>query len=97
MLILMKIPQIRKELSSYLLSEEGRISKQAIVKVGAALTFFGLLASREAAAHHVHQNHLIGSMDRGHIVISGVHQHYCDDDEVDRNDPNPQSLLTGIC
>lgn len=50
-----KIPRIKKKVSTYIRSEEGRISKQSLVSIGALLggaAIAGILAAKEVAAGH---------------------------------------------
>jgi len=50
------LPKIKKKISSFLLSEEGKISKQSLLSLGAfvsAAVIGGVLATKEAAAQHI--------------------------------------------
>lgn len=52
----MKIPKVKKKVSAFIRSEEGRISKQSLMAVGAFLggaALAGVLAAKEVAAGHV--------------------------------------------
>ena len=49
------LPKIKKKISSFLLSEEGRIPKQSLLSFGSILSaavIGGILATKEAAAAH---------------------------------------------
>lgn len=56
-----KIPQIKKKISSYLLEEDGRITKQSLLSLGAIMTGAALgmaISAKEANAHsHSHISH----------------------------------------
>ncbi|MBW2979908.1 hypothetical protein KY360_00645 [Candidatus Woesearchaeota archaeon] len=52
----MKIPQLKKKVNAFLIGEEGKISKESLLKVGALLSGAALgiaLASKKAYANHV--------------------------------------------
>jgi len=71
----MEFPKIRKKITSFLLSEEGKISKQSLLSLGAyvsAAVIGGVLATKEAAA--VHTNGLGVSYSSG--VAIGSHAHH---------------------
>ena len=44
------LPKIKKTIKSYLLEEEGKISKQSVLKIGAALAFSAGLVNSPAHA-----------------------------------------------
>jgi len=54
-----KIPQIKKDLWSFLNNEEGKIIKKNALKVGISVAILGLIADRAAAQHNNcwQQNH----------------------------------------
>jgi hypothetical protein len=49
----MKIPEIKKSIKDYTMSEDSKISKQAIITMGAVLgsAALGLMNSEDAVAH----------------------------------------------
>lgn len=47
-----RLPQLKKNIKDFLLSEEGKISKKDIAKVGLSLAAIGLMIVPEAAAQH---------------------------------------------
>ena len=68
------IPKIKKKVTSFLLSEEGKISKQSMLAMGSFLTSVAvgsILASKDAAADHNHS--LSASWDGPRMV--GTHHH----------------------
>lgn len=71
----MQIPEIRKKITSFLLSEEGKISKQSLLSLGSflsAVVIGGVLATKQAAAQHTNV------LDVGYSggVATGTHSHY---------------------
>jgi hypothetical protein len=46
-----KLPKIKKELAAFLVGEEGRISKQYVLTIGAFLAMSALLAQNVKPAH----------------------------------------------
>lgn len=44
-----KFPQIKKDIKDFLLSEEGKVSKKNIAKIGMSLAALGLLLQPESA------------------------------------------------
>lgn len=53
-------PKIKKRVSSFLVGEDGKISKQALVSLGAFLgggVLAGILMSKESSAHSSHGQH----------------------------------------
>lgn len=53
------LPQIKKKIAAFLLGEEGRISKRAMLKIGALLAVpaFTMLNQKTATAHSAHSSH----------------------------------------
>jgi hypothetical protein len=47
-----KLPSLKKEIKDFLLSEEGKISKKDIAKIGVSLAAISLLFLPEAQASH---------------------------------------------
>ncbi len=70
-----KIPKIKKELSAFLVGEEGKISKQYILTIGAFLALSGFLA-KEAAP--VHTGSLTGDWTASATggTLTGQHTHH---------------------
>ena len=69
------IPKIQKKINSFLLSEEGKISKQSLLSLGAfmsAAVIGGILATKEAAAAHTN------SLDVSYAdpTATGTHAHH---------------------
>jgi hypothetical protein len=66
-----KLPSIKKEIKDFLLSEEGKITKKDIVKIGMSLAVLSMLFTPETAAagHHSglcnHQNYFHQEGQRG--------------------------------
>ncbi len=81
----MKFPKLKKKVTSYLLSEEGKISKQSLMALGAFLGGAAissvLLAEDSTAAHSSHssQGHS-NSLSLGYVESSGTatgtHSHH---------------------
>jgi len=75
-----KIPQIKKKISAYVLGEEGKISKQSIMTLGAflgAAALGGILSSKEVKGVHAssynHSNSL--GLTYGGNTVTGTHTH----------------------
>jgi len=75
------LPKLKKSLTSFLLSEEGRIPKQSLLSIGSfmsAAVIGGVLASKQAAAAHVNNIHFTVSSgeitaEHGHHQSHGSH------------------------
>ena len=73
----MLIPKIKKKITSFLLEEEGKISKHSLLSLGSfisAAVIGGILASKEAAATHT--NSLSVAYASG--AATGTHAHHQD-------------------
>jgi hypothetical protein len=71
----MPIPKVKKKITGFLLSEEGKISKQSLLSLGSfisAAVIGGVLATKEAAAQHT--NELSVSYSDG--TATGTHVHH---------------------
>ena len=71
----MLIPKIKKKITSFLLEEEGKISKHSLLSLGSfisAAVIGGILATKEAAA--VHTNTLDVGYSGG--TATGTHTHH---------------------
>ncbi|MFH1641597.1 MAG: hypothetical protein ABIC04_01725 [Nanoarchaeota archaeon] len=71
-----KIPKIKKKISNYLLSEEGKISKQALLTMGAFLggaALGGILSSQESHAINYDNDPSNGCNDLTIPTSSAVH------------------------
>ncbi len=71
-----KIPKIKKKLSNYLLSEEGKISKQALLTTGAFLagaTIGAVSSVQEVEAGTSHSNSLSLSYSGGTATATHTH------------------------
>ena len=74
-----KIPAVKKKIASYILGEDGKISKQALIKVGAILgtaALSSILISNNVVAGHTSHtlNALTLHYDEG--AASAVHSHH---------------------
>ena len=77
---MVKIPQVKKRIATYIRSEEGKISKQSLISVGAFMggaAIASILAAKEAAAGHhnfwTHDNDVsIVGISKG---AQGTHDH----------------------
>ncbi len=68
-------PKVKKRITSFLLSEEGKVSKQSLLSLGSFLSaavIGGVLASKEAAAAHTNDLFISYSGD----VAVGTHAHH---------------------
>ena len=58
----MKLPKIKKSIKSYAMNEDGKISKQALITMGAflgAAALTGIVNSKDAVSHgNYHTNHV---------------------------------------
>lgn len=76
-------PKLKKKLSSFLLSEEGKISKQSLLTLGSfvsAAVIAGALATKQSAGHV--DNLTVSYQAAGKIAV-GTHSHH--------------SSSTGVC
>jgi hypothetical protein len=73
------IPKIKKKINAFLIGEEGKISKEALLKTGMVVTAFAvgsaIAASDAAAAANRHTNNL-RTENYGDEAIRGVHGHH---------------------
>ena len=60
-----RVPKIKKDLKDFLLSEEGKISKKNVAKIGTSLAILGLMMDPKAA-NAQHQNTWVGGPPGGH-------------------------------
>lgn len=67
-----RIPALKKEIKDFLLSEEGKITKKDIAKIGLSLAILGLMLPSEAAAHN---NFFFDSDRGGHYSHSSHNSH----------------------
>ena len=76
---MVKVPKIKKKLSAYIMGEEGRISKQALLAMGAFLgsgVLASILLSSDVQAWVDHTNALSVSYNEGNGVASATHSHH---------------------
>lgn len=88
-------PKIKKRLGSFLVGEDGKISKQALVALGAFLgsgVLAGILLSKEGSAQIQHTNDLTASYDGGGTA-SATHSHHSND----ISPPPPDGGDSGAC
>ncbi len=48
-----KIPSIKKNIEAFLTSEEGKISKKSVLKLGMGVTMLGTMLAQTTSAAHV--------------------------------------------
>jgi len=65
------LPKVKKEINDFLLSEEGKINKRNIAKIGISLAVLGLMlepqsASASHTSHNSHNSALFSSGRGGH-------------------------------
>ena len=73
----LNLPSIRKTVSSFLLEEEGKISKQSLLKVGAAIGSISAMAGIASAAHSQNIAHSQAvSLGYSANTITATHSHY---------------------
>ena len=71
------IPKLKKKISSFLVSEEGKISKESLLKAGTMLSAVALgsaLAVNNANAEIIHSNDL--SVSYSTPTATGTHGHH---------------------
>lgn len=68
-----KIPKIKKDIKDFLLSEEGKITKKDLVKIGMGLAVLSLMFPSPAAAGHT--NAFFASGQGGHTSHSSHGSH----------------------
>lgn len=77
-----KLPVIKKKISAYIMGEEGRISKQALISMGAFLGSAALssvlLSDSVYAGHASHASHLTNALSLGYEggEATGTHSHH---------------------
>jgi hypothetical protein len=75
-------PKLKKKLSSFLLSEEGKISKQSLLTLGSfvsAAVIAGALATKQSAGH---TNDITVSYQEAGKIAVGQHSHHNSDTGV---------------
>ena len=73
-----KLPMIKKDINDFLLSEEGKISRKNIAKLGISLAVLGLMfeannASAQHTNHGQHNSYLYSSGRGGHTSGAPAH------------------------
>lgn len=73
-----KFPQIKKDIKDFLLSEEGKVSKKNIAKIGMSLTVLGLLLQPESAQAQHTSNLFAGNpgANSGHSSTHANHSNH---------------------
>jgi len=66
-----KIPELKKTLNAFLVGEEGKISKQSIIKAGVILTAVSLGALKGVAGHSSHGSSVPHSNSLGSLTYQG--------------------------
>jgi len=74
--IISKIPEIKREISSFLVGEEGKISKQHILTIGAFLVLSAFFTKEITSAHTPVGGGLSGSWSAATKTVSGSHTHH---------------------
>jgi len=69
-----KFPQIKKDIKDFLLSEEGKVSKKNIAKLGVSLAVLAVIFEPEAAA--AHNSSLFTSGTGGHTSAHSNHSNH---------------------
>lgn len=81
MFLNMPIPKIKKDLNSFLVGEEGKITKKSLIKTGSLLTAVALgsaLAADQASAGMEHDNDI--TFNRQGEGVSASHSHHASHD-----------------
>jgi len=68
-----KLPQIKKNITAFLSSEEGKISKKDAVKIGIGLAMAGIMLGFAGGAEAAHTNYFHNSGGQGSHVSHGSH------------------------
>ena len=74
---MVKLPKIKKDVNAFLIGEEGKISKQSLMKAGvllSAATIGAISESDDASAHYSHSNTI--SMSYGSWTVSSDHSNH---------------------
>jgi hypothetical protein len=73
-----KMPELKRRVNAFLVGEEGKISKDSILKAGALLGAVGIssVAMAGSAVAQSHTNSISGSFDPSTITVSGTHGHH---------------------
>ncbi|MCX5711916.1 MAG: hypothetical protein NTY47_02450 [Candidatus Omnitrophica bacterium] len=69
------LPKVQKEIKDFLLSEEGKITKKAILKAGMSLALLGVMSKPASAQIGPHTNVLITTGGGGHTSHSSHGSH----------------------
>ena len=81
--LMVDFPKIKKKVNAFLVGEEGKISKESLIKTGALLTMFAIGALKSAKAvcpenrnngHYDHCNKITFQRKYGETVATGQHQ-----------------------
>ncbi len=70
-----KLPEIKKTISAFLVGEEGKISKQSIVKAGVILSAVSLGIVKSTSAEITHENTMGELTYQGGVASTG-HAHH---------------------
>ena len=76
---LLQLPKLKKDIKDFLLSEEGKISKKDIAKIGISLAVLGLVLepSTPAEAHYsVHASGFYTTQNGGHNSAHANHSNH---------------------
>lgn len=74
-----KIPKLKKKINAFLTKEDGKISKENLVKTGVllgAVSLGSVLAAKNTAAAVIHSNSLGVSYDSAGSTATGTHGHH---------------------
>lgn len=74
-----KLPKLKKKINAFMVGEEGRISKESLIKAGTFITFAALSAtigSSRVEAGNVHSNSLGSNYNDHTMTGTGSHSHH---------------------
>lgn len=74
-----KLPKLKKKINAFMVGEEGKISKESLLKAGTFIAFIALTSSINAAQAEAGVNHT-NSLDVYHsdptVTTTGTHSHH---------------------
>ena len=71
---MIKIPKLKKKVSSFLTKEDGKISKEKLIKAGVLLSAVAIASLKSVEADYVHKNNL--TLSHSGTTVTGSHDNH---------------------
>lgn len=71
---MIKIPKLKKKISSFLTKEDGKISKEKLIKTGVLLSAIAIASLKSVEAQYQHTNEL--SLSYSGTTVTGGHSNH---------------------